>query len=228
MNLRLFEGGPGRASYMVKDIFGPTIQGEGGLAGVVTSFVRLSGCNMWDGRAETKAASACPYCDTDFVGGERLTAAEVVARVIGTGLKPGSWVTVSGGEPLLQADVALLRALRAEGFLIAVETNGTRVLGPLAQYIDHVACSPKAPPEALHIEHVDALKVLWPHPDPRITPEAFDAWAPARNAELYLQPINDVDDIDPVTTAQAINKLVKLEPGRWRLSIQLHKFLGVK
>ena len=67
--------------YQVKAIFGPTLQGEGLHAGAPCVFLRLAGCNAWDGRAETRANSACPYCDTDFRGGELLDMEEIVLRL---------------------------------------------------------------------------------------------------------------------------------------------------
>ncbi len=214
-------------TYAVKAIFGPTVQGEGSLVGAVTLFLRLAGCNVWDGRPETKAASGCPYCDTEFRGGERLTADEVVARL--KELAPGGLVTVSGGEPLLQLDRDLALVIKGAGFLIAIETNGTRAL-PLtvAVHVDHVTMSPKVQPSEIALGACDDIKVLFPHPNPAITPEAFDSF-PARSR--YLQPVNGVGDVDPVNVARTLDKLYSLNartPDRpWRLSVQLHKFLGV-
>lgn len=213
-------------TYTVKRVFGPTIQGEGSLTGAVTTFVRLAGCNVWDGRAETRAASACPYCDTDFVGGTRMTAAEVVVAVAATGLGDGGWVTVSGGEPLLQLDAELAGALRAR-WKVAVETNGTR---PLLAEVDHVTCSPKAPPSGIVLDRVDDLKVLYPHPHSGITPEAFDADLRFVGAARWLQPVNEINDLDPLAVSVTVAKLCAMARGssRWRLSLQLHKVLGVE
>ena len=94
-----------RRKYEVKSIFGPTIQGEGSLVGEVTAFVRFSGCNMWDGRQVTKGTSRCIFCDVDFLGGDFLTADEIVDAV--RLLLPQGLVTFTGGEPLLQLDYAL-------------------------------------------------------------------------------------------------------------------------
>lgn len=214
--------------YAVKSIFGPTVQGEGSLTGAVTLFLRLAGCNMWDGRSESKAASRCSYCDTDFVGGEMLTAEEICTRLMR--LAPaGSLVTVSGGEPLLQFDADLAATLSGS-FRLAIETNGTRALPFLvARHVDQVTCSPKVPPSEMKLAACDDIKVLFPHPNPAITPEAF-ADFPAR--ARYLQPVNGVDDVDPVAIAATLRKLYELNraaPERpWRLSVQLHKLLGVE
>lgn len=213
--------------YAVKSVFGPTVQGEGSLVGAVTAFVRLAGCNVWDGRPESRASSRCPYCDTDFVGGEHLTAAEIVGRLRAL-LPAGGLVTVSGGEPLLQLDEGLAAALRDEGFRLAVETNGTRSIGVgLASLISHVTMSPKVPPGEVRLGACDDLKVLVPHPDPRITPEAFDSF-PAR--QRWCQPVNDPRDLTPASVALALEACYRMARlGRdWRLSVQLHKILGVE
>lgn len=213
--------------YAVKSIFGPTVQGEGSLAGAVTAFVRLAGCNVWDGREETRARSACPYCDTDFVGGDKLTSQELVSRVAAL-VEPGTWVTVSGGEPLLQLDAELAGALAGAGFRVAVETNGTRSL-PLsvAVHVSHVTMSPKVPPSEVRLTACDDVKVLTPHPDPRITPEAFDAF-PAR--QRFVQPVNGRDTVDRGSVEVALAKCYEMaRRGRdWRLSLQVHKVIGVE
>lgn len=214
-------------AYAVKSIFGPTVQGEGSLAGAVTAFVRFAGCNVWDGRLESKAASRCPYCDTDFLGGERLTAAQIVGRLRAL-LPAGGLVTVSGGEPLLQLDEGLAGALRDEGFRVAVETNGSRSIGVgLASLLSHVTMSPKVPPGEVALAACDDLKVLVPHPDPRITPEAFDSF-PARHR--WCQPVNDLRDLAPASIALALGACYRMaQRGRdWRLSLQLHKIIGVE
>ena len=95
--------------YSVHNIFGPTIQGEGGMTGTVCHFLRLSGCNMWDGRASTREASMCPFCDTDFFSHTMKTAQAIVEELDSLGRK--GWVTISGGEPALQVDQNLIDAL---------------------------------------------------------------------------------------------------------------------
>jgi organic radical activating enzyme len=94
--------------YVVREIF-RTLQGEGGQAGTPMVFVRFAGCNLWSGHERDRArdaersGAACPlYCDTDFVGGERLDATELLARV--EALAGPRWVCFTGGEPALQLD----------------------------------------------------------------------------------------------------------------------------
>lgn len=213
--------------YAVKAIFGPTIQGEGSLTGRETSFLRFAGCNVWDGRPETRAASACPYCDTDFVGGDKLTKSEIVAKL--AELTPiGGMVTVSGGEPLLQLDYPLAESL-SRLWKVAVETNGTKPIGHDLRHLLHVTCSPKVPPESMALRECNDLKVLWPHPDPRITPEAFDDF-PA--TDRWLQPVNHGDTLDLANVASTLAKVYELNARdarpRWGLSLQLHKVIGVE
>src|SRR5277367_379650 len=119
-------------TYTVKEIY-LTLQGEGGQAGRAAVFCRFAGCNLWSGREADRAGAVCTFCDTDFVGvdgegGGRFETAEALARAVA-----GRWrgppedrlVVCTGGEPLLQLDERLIAALHAEGFAIAVETNGT-------------------------------------------------------------------------------------------------------
>lgn len=215
-------------TYSVKSIFGPTIQGEGSLAGAVTLFLRFAGCNMWDGRPETREASRCPFCDTDFFGGTKMTAEEIVTRLRALcDDRPGMWVTISGGEPLLQLDADLAKALAVSCFKIAIETNGTRRMpGELATWVHYVTMSPKVPLEQIKLSGCDDLKVLYPHPNPAITPEAFENF-PSRYA--YLQSVNDVDTLDDDNVQACLRKLYELQRTRpWRLSVQLHKVIGVE
>src|SRR4051812_37544045 len=121
--------------YTVKEIY-YTLQGEGAQAGRASVFLRFSGCNLWNGREEDRASATCRFCDTDFVGtdgpggGKFVTPAELAAAVAARWPAAGSgkpMVVCTGGEPLLQLDEALVAALQAAGFEVAVETNGTRL-----------------------------------------------------------------------------------------------------
>ena len=186
------------------------------MTGTVSHFVRLSGCNMWDGRPETRQASHCPFCDTDFFSHRMLEASEIVAEL--DALKWSEWVTVSGGEPLLQVDDEFVSTLQNSGYKVAIETNGTR---PLDIVVDYLTMSPKRPEPETAIRKCDSLKLLWPHPDPRITPEAFDC---IEAGAKYLQPIGGEDD--QANLRSAIEKLYDLRG--WRLSLQTHKLIEVE
>lgn len=200
--------------YKVNSIFGPTIQGEGAMTGTPTFFIRFSMCNMWNGKPETKAESRCPYCDTDFLKYQEMTAHEIVHAMQALRGNMGiQWVTVSGGEPLIQYDDHLAYALKGAGFLIAIETNGTM---PLDAYANHVSMSPKRPRKEIKLASCDTIKILWPPHNPEITPEAFADY-PAVNK--YLQPMS----MDHKPSLQKIYELGH----PWKLSPQIHKMIDV-
>ena len=135
-------------TYSVKEIF-LTLQGEGGQAGRAAVFCRFAGCNLWTGREQDRATAVCSFCDTDFVGtdgpggGKFATPAALAAAVAAawTGPADNRLVVCTGGEPLLQLDMPLIDALHAEGFTIALETNGTL---PVPAGVDWICVSPKA------------------------------------------------------------------------------------
>lgn len=229
-------------TYAVAEIF-DTLQGEGLRAGSRSVFVRLAGCNLWDGRPEHRGrgAGACAlWCDTDFAEPRlgKLTAAEIVARV--DALWPVEatqkrWVVLTGGEPLLQFDAELASAFERANVWLAVETNGTVALDDaLRKQVDHLTVSPKlhadgSPPRFVQFEG-DELKVVLPgHDDPERgwTPEALAALRRAgRWGSLFVQP---EDSIAPGRYEGALSACiaqVRRDP-RWRLSIQQHKLVGL-
>ncbi len=209
-------------SYAVKEIF-LTLQGEGAHAGRAAVFCRFAGCNLWSGREEDRAEAACRFCDTDFVGmdgtlGGRYATAEALAEAIAaqwTGGADNRYVVLTGGEPLLQVDAALIAALHARGFAIAVETNGTIAAPP---GLDWICVSPKGSAE-LAIRAGDELKLVYPQPD--APPENFAGLAFAR---FSLQPMDGPDIAR--ATEQAIAYC--LAHPQWRLSVQTHKTLGIR
>src|SRR5690242_3547481 len=121
-------------NYTVKEIFF-TLQGEGYHTGRAAVFCRFTGCNLWTGRERDRASAICGFCDTDFVGagpdGGRFVSADELADTIGKRWlatdDTRKFVVCTGGEPLLQLDDALVDALHARGFQVAIETNGTRL-----------------------------------------------------------------------------------------------------
>ena len=141
-------------SYAVKEMF-LTLQGEGVKAGRRAVFVRFAGCNLWSGREQDRATAICQFCDTDFVGtdgegGGRFADAPALAAaaagLLGRGSRRAASCVLTGGEPMLQIDDALVDALQAEGFVIAMESNGTL---PAHPGIDWVCISPKAGSEVV-------------------------------------------------------------------------------
>jgi 7-carboxy-7-deazaguanine synthase (Cx14CxxC type) len=209
-------------SYAVKEIF-LTLQGEGAHAGRAAVFCRFSGCNLWSGREEDRAAAACSFCDTDFVGmdgtlGGRYGSADELARTIAaewSASRSNRYVVLTGGEPLLQVDKALIDALHAVGFEIGIETNGT-IVPP--EGIDWLCVSPKGGTD-LRITKGHELKLVYPQSDAR--PEDFKDLAFER---FSLQPMDGPDAAG--NTARAIDYC--LRHPQWRLSLQTHKTLGIR
>ncbi|NVN85099.1 MAG: 7-carboxy-7-deazaguanine synthase [Rhodopseudomonas sp.] len=209
-------------SYAVKEIF-LTLQGEGAHAGRAAVFCRFAGCNLWSGREQDRAGAICQFCDTDFVGtdgtlGGRYDSAERLADIIlgqWVGSTSDRYVVLTGGEPLLQLDAALIDALHARGFSIGVETNGT--IEPPAG-IDWLCVSPKAGAE-LRVRHGHELKLVYPQQD--APPEQFAGLGFER---FSLQPMDGPDAAD--NTTRAINYC--LRHPQWRLSLQTHKTLGIR
>jgi len=210
-------------SYAVKAIF-LTLQGEGAHAGRVAVFLRFAGCNLWSGREadRAKGPGACSqFCDTDFVGTDgdgggrydTTALADAVARLWPGGGAP--LVVCTGGEPLLQLDAPLIEALHARGFDVAVETKGTRE-APAG--IDWLCVSPKAG-GALVQRSGHELKLLFPQPG--AMPEAFEGLAFDR---FSLQPIDDHASAE--NTRRAIAYC--MAHPQWRLSLQTHKFTGIR
>ena len=156
-----------RQSYAVKEIF-LTLQGEGMQAGRAAVFCRFAGCNLWSGLERDRADAACSFCDTDFVGldgtgGGRFAGPDALAEAVGAAWQGGSrhrLAVLTGGEPLLQADAALVDALHARGFEVAVETNGTQ---PAPPGLDWVCVSPKAGGH-LVLQGGDECKLVYPQP----------------------------------------------------------------
>ena len=209
-------------SIRVKEIFGPTIQGEGFYTGYPATFVRLSGCNIWDGSEETKAKSACPYCDTDFVGGEEITEQQILNNIQSLGDVP--LIVITGGEPLLQDIKGLCSLLLDSGYLVQIETNGTIHQGDLNPAV-HIALSPKVKRKAIKLTKVDTIKLLHPHPNKDIVAENFDDIPGVQWKSL--QPIeNDRWYLNIRETAQEAKRLAAAGFNNWRVGLQIHKVLG--
>ncbi|MGE5505849.1 MAG: 7-carboxy-7-deazaguanine synthase [Actinomycetota bacterium] len=203
-------------AYTVKEIF-HTLQGEGVNAGRAAVFLRFAGCNLWSGREEDRAAAACSFCDTDFVGGERFTDALGLARAVAAAWGPvdgPKMVVCTGGEPALQLDAALVDALHGAGFEVAIETNGTR---PLPAGLDWVCVSPKGA-NPLAVTAGDELKLVFPQPD--APPAAFEQLG---FRHFVLQPM---DGPERTANTAACVAYCRAHP-RWRLGLQTHKILGI-
>ena len=208
--------------YTVKEIF-YTLQGEGAQTGRPAVFCRFSGCNLWTGREADRATAVCTFCDTDFIGvgddGGRFATAVELARAVRAAW-PGEagghrFVVCTGGEPLLQLDTAAVDALHAEGFEVAIETNGTR---PAPPGVDWICVSPKADAETV-LRRGNELKLVYPQVE--APPERFIDWD---FEHFFLQPMDGPHLAE--YTRQALAYC--LAHPRWRLSLQTHKLLGIR
>ena len=209
-------------AYAVKEIY-YTIQGEGAQAGRAAVFLRFSGCNLWSGREEDRTSAVCNFCDTDFLGVDgpgggkfdnARDVAEEVSRLWPISLGGERLVVCTGGEPLLQLDANLVEELHSKGFAVAVETNGTL---PLPLGIDWICVSPKAGTH-LVVTSGDELKLV--HPQPGLDPATFRT---LEFRHFFLQPL---DGPDALRHRQLVTEYC-LEHPQWRLSLQMHKFLGL-
>lgn len=216
--------------YRVKEVF-YTLQGEGAQAGRASVFCRFSKCNLWTGREKDRARAVCDFCDTDFVGadgqnGGQFASAEALAAHVAA-FWPATeagvpYVVCTGGEPLLQLDRTLIDAFHARGFEVGVETNGTL---PAPEGIDWLCVSPKADAPVV-ITRCDELKLVYPQP--LAPPERFDA-IEARHR--FLSPMaSPRPGQGPDLLKDHNTRLVVaycLRHPRWRLTLQLHKLLGI-
>ncbi len=208
-------------TYAVKEAF-LTLQGEGVQSGSRAVFLRFAGCNLWSGREQDRAAAQCSFCDTDFVGtdgpgggkfGDADSLADHVAALWGEGSE-GRLVVVTGGEPMLQLDEALVAALHARGFRVAAESNGTLAAVP---GIDWLCISPKAGTEIVQ-RRGDELKLVWPQRE--IDPAELERWD---FTHFLVQPM---DCAEREAAMQAAIRLAMARP-KWRLSLQTHKVVGL-
>lgn len=212
-------------SYAVKEMF-LTLQGEGVQAGRRAVFLRFAGCNLWTGREQDRASAVCRFCDTDFVGtdgenGGKFADAGSLAQAV-AGLwgseRAERFVVVTGGEPMLQLDAALVDALHAQAFEIAVESNGTL---PATPGIDWLCISPKAGSTVVQTSG-NELKLVWPQDG--IDTAALLDW----NFGAHLvQPMDCGNAADNEAARESAIALVMADP-RWRLTLQTHKLLGLK
>lgn len=209
-------------TYSVKEIF-YTLQGEGAHAGRPAVFCRFSGCNLWTGRESDRSSAICQFCDTDFVGtdgvgGGKFSTSALLASEIDS-LWPiahpaNKYVVFTGGEPLLQLDVALIVAMHSLGFTVAVETNGT-IAVPMG--VDWVCVSPKVG-SRLVVERGNEIKVVVPQ-----TNQDLSDYEGLEFANFFVQPMDG--PLAEFNTRLAI-ETCKRNP-KWKLSLQTHKLLQI-
>ncbi|MDX3909360.1 MAG: 7-carboxy-7-deazaguanine synthase [Sphingobium sp.] len=209
-------------SYAVKEMF-LTLQGEGMQAGRRAVFLRFAGCNLWSGREVDRATAVCRFCDTDFVGtdgaggGKFADADDLVQAAVNfwAAGAAGRYIVLTGGEPMLQVDDALVDGLHDAGFEIAIESNGTL---PVHPGIDWVCISPKAGSEVVQTCG-NELKLVWPQAGSDY--QAMESW---RFDHWLIQPLDDPQAAQNIEAAIAF----VMERPKWRLSLQTHKALGLR
>ena len=207
--------------YAVKECF-LTLQGEGVQSGSRAVFLRFAGCNLWSGREQDREMAQCTFCDTDFVGtdgegGGKFRSADDLAAQVEAVWDSGEeqrLVVITGGEPMLQLDGALVDSLHRRGFRVAMETNGTL---PAAQGLDWICVSPKAGTEIVQ-RRGNELKLVWPQEG--IDPAELETW---EFDHFLVQPM------DCEKREEALQAAIKLamERPKWRLSLQAHKVIGL-
>ena len=208
--------------YAVKESF-LTLQGEGVQAGSRAVFLRFAGCNLWSGREQDRPTARCSFCDTDFVGtdgpgGGKFADADALAAQV-----EGLWgadidrrlVVVTGGEPMLQLDCALVDALHQRKFRIAVESNGTIAAIP---GIDWLCISPKAGTDVVQ-RSGDELKLVWPQAG--VDPVDLEGWD---FRHFLVQPMDGADREASFEAAVAL----AMDRPKWRLTLQAHKVVGLR
>ena len=216
--------------YTVKELF-PTLQGEGAHAGRAAVFCRFAGCNLWSGREEDRASAVCQFCDTDFVGsdgagGGKFETADQLADAIEAAWNSTSagpqqrYVVFTGGEPLLQLDTALIEALHAKGFAVAIETNGTI---KVPKGVDWVCVSPKAGSELIVLQ-ADEIKVVIPQVGHRSLETLLARFEKMDYRNRFLQAMDGPNLQENLALAV---RLCQKRP-LWRLSVQAHKMIGIR
>ena len=207
--------------YSIKEIY-YTLQGEGYHTGRPAVFIRFSGCNLWTGHEKDRSGAICDWCDTDFVGtnginGGKFSVKEII-NIINSQWKGNvlsePYVVCTGGEPLLQMDKALIKAIHKAGFEIGLETNGTMIP---PDGIDWICVSPKANAD-LVLKNGNELKVVYPQSgmNPRVHEKLkFD--------HFYIQPMDGINQTENIKRSE---KFV-LDHPKWKLSLQTHKILGI-
>lgn len=207
--------------YKIKEIYF-TFQGEGFHTGRPAVFIRFSGCNLWSGQEKDRSEAICDWCDTDFLGTDGINGGKyseneiinVVTSLWEKDISSNPYVVCTGGEPLLQLDNNLIKAIHKAGFEIGIETNGT-IIPP--DGIDWICVSPKANVD-LVLKNGNELKVVYPQcgMNPRIHEKLkFD--------HFFIQPMDGVDQKNNIKKSE---KFVADHP-KWKLSLQTHKILGI-
>jgi 7-carboxy-7-deazaguanine synthase (Cx14CxxC type) len=216
--------------YSVKEIFA-TLQGEGAQAGRAAVFCRFAGCNLWSGREEDRSSAICQFCDTDFVGtdgigGGKFASPEELVQAIENAwidtmrTRRYRYVVMTGGEPLLQLDEPLIKALHAKQFEIAIETNGTIAV---PKGIDWVCLSPKAGTDLI-VKQAHEIKLVVPQTGHQPIESVLQRFEAMDFRHRYIQAMDGPNLSDNMAFAVQLCQKHPL----WRLSVQTHKMIGIR
>jgi len=190
---------------IVKEIF-YSLQGEGGRQGEASIFIRLSKCNL-----------DCTFCDTDFEGGQEMSVSEILEHIK---QYPCKWIIWTGGEPTMQLTDKHLIEFKDKGYSQAIETNGTR---PVPSLIDYISCSPKINYNKVKEKIPFAHEIRFPIaagdqiPDISILPAANN---------YFISPIFDGNKANMENINYCVD-FIKQNP-EWRLSLQIHKLINIE
>lgn len=172
-----------------------SLQGEGFFTGTAAIFIRFSGCNL-----------KCDFCDTLHESGEFLSDEEILQKI---SLFESKHIVLTGGEPSLWIDEEFVDKLKAAGYYVQIETNGTH---PIPQNVDWITCSPKDAP--LAINKANELKVVF-------TSQSFvEKFTNFNSQHRFLQPLSCGN------TAEVVDYILK-HP-QWRMSLQTHKLINIQ
>ncbi len=209
-------------NYKVKEIY-YTLQGEGAQVGRPAVFCRFSGCNLWSGREEDRHKAICKFCDTDFWGTDGVNGGKYSADELAQAVSDAwpedddgkKYVVCTGGEPLLQLDEKMIEAFHKMNIEVGVETNGTLAV---PEGIDWICMSPKEGTDIV-AKKGNELKLVYPQG--KMNPEDFEQ---LDYENFFLQPMDNETQED--NTQACV--IYCLEHPRWRLSVQMHKVVGLK
>lgn len=228
--------------YPVAEIFRST-QGEGVNSGRAMIFIRLAGCTV--GKSYTKQEkmehglqvfqNRCTIydgrsfpCDTDYRMHEQMSVDQIIHRV--KTFMPCSWISITGGEPLMHDIDSLVEKLGNLRYAVHLETSGTIPLTPEIRrtllLFHHIVVSPKFP-------YIDEYTIL--ANELRLLVDEHFKWenlptsirdAPDSDPRIWISPVNFVDTIDDRNARRCI--AIQDQHPNVRISVQLHKLLGVR